>query len=114
MDALAEKLRSMKGWIKFIGIASIVVGALYALTIIGILFAWLPIWIGVVLYQAGERADRYIAEKDERALVEFMGKLNTYFTILGVLILVSIAFTVIAILIGLMVGLSLPHYNFHW
>lgn len=113
MDALAEKLRSMKGWIKFIGITSIVGGAIYALTIIGIIVAWLPIWIGIVLYQAGERADRYIAEKDEKALVEFMGKLNTYFTILGIVILVSFALTVIAVLIAIMVGVSLPHYNFH-
>ncbi len=114
MEALAEKIRSMKGWIKFLGIVSIIGGALYALTIVGILVAWLPIWIGVVLYQAGERADRYLATQDEAALVEFMGKLNTYFTIFGVVTLISIAFTVLVIAIAIAIGISIPHYNFHW
>ncbi len=112
MNPIAEKVKGMKGWVKFLGIVSIVGGALYALTIIGIIIAWLPIWMGVVLYQAGERADRYLASGDESVLVEFLGKLNTYFTIMGVLVLVSIGFSIIAILIALAVGLNMPHHGF--
>ena len=43
MDIVAEKLRSMKGWLKFLGILTIIAGALQVLTIVGIVFAWLPI-----------------------------------------------------------------------
>ncbi len=104
MHPIAEKLKSMKGWLKFLGILSIAGGALYALTIVGIIFAWLPIWIGVVLYQAGERADRYIASEDEAVLVEFMGKLNTYFTILGIAALVGFGLSLVFIVIALIMG----------
>ena len=41
-----------KGWMKLIGVLSIVWGVLSALTIVGLLIAWLPIWMGVVLYQS--------------------------------------------------------------
>ncbi len=49
---LSAPLASGRGWIKFLGILSIVSGALGALSIIGILWAWLPIWLGVLLFQA--------------------------------------------------------------
>jgi hypothetical protein len=34
------------GWMKFLGVVSILEGALAVLTLWGILFAWLPIWPG--------------------------------------------------------------------
>ncbi len=46
-----------KGWLKFLGVLSIIGGVLSALTIVGILVAWLPIWMGVLLFQAGSQAD---------------------------------------------------------
>jgi len=36
--------KDMNGWIKFLGIAAIILGGLYALTIVGIIIAWMPIW----------------------------------------------------------------------
>jgi len=113
MDAIAQKLSSMKGWLKFLGILSIIGGAFQALTIIGIIFAWLPIWMGVILYQAGDKAEQYINAKEEGILVEFMGKLNTYFTIMGVLALVGIGLAVLTIAIAIIAGISLPQYLPH-
>ncbi len=116
MEIIEAKLNSMKGWLKFLGILSIIGGALYVLTIVGILFAWLPIWLGVVLYQAGDRAEQYAKSKDEGTLGEFFAKLNTYFTVLGVVALISIAFTVLGLVLVFTAGISLPHYfsHYHW
>ena len=62
LEQAAAQLRrtavSMGSWLKFLGIVSIVSGALLAFTIIGLIFAWLPIWLGVLLFQAGDRANR--------------------------------------------------------
>jgi hypothetical protein len=57
-DALAVRELSVplfqaKGWLKFLGILSIIGGVFQALTIVGIIYAWIPIWSGVLLHQAG-------------------------------------------------------------
>jgi len=49
---LQNSALKMTGWLKFVGIVTIVSGALAALSVIGIVFAWIPIWLGVLLMQA--------------------------------------------------------------
>ena len=80
-----------KGWLKFLGVLSIVGGVISALTIVGILVAWLPIWMGVLLLQAGGQADSLLMTKDAGRLVTMMDKLRIYFVIQGVLAIVGIA-----------------------
>ena len=79
---------------------------------IGILWAWLPIWIGVILVQAGSRAGEYADRGDAVALTAFMGRLKTYFVISGVMVIVSLALsviTVIAVVVLMAAGLwSMP------
>ncbi len=87
---LSQPLASGKGWMKFVGIVSIVHGALIALTIIGILVAWLPIWMGVLLMQSANAIERAQLSGDADAMKESLARLRTYFVVLGVLILVGI------------------------
>lgn len=79
-----------KGWLKFLGVLSIIGGVLSALTIVGILVAWLPIWMGVLLFQAGSQADNLLLTKDPGRLVAMMNKLRVYFVIQGILALIAI------------------------
>ncbi|NIW79677.1 MAG: hypothetical protein GWN16_09545, partial [Calditrichae bacterium] len=53
---LKRSAGTMSAWLKFLGIVSIISGAVVAITIVGIIIAWLPIWLGVLLFQAGDRA----------------------------------------------------------
>jgi hypothetical protein len=77
------------GWMKFLGVVSILEGALAALTIVGILFAWLPIWLGLLLFKAAEDAE--IASKDDPARLEpFIKRLNKYFMIQGIVTLLGL------------------------
>ena len=107
-------LASAAGWMKFIGIMFIIQGAITALTIIGILIAWLPIWIGVLLLQSAGAAQRSQIQDDANALIEALSRLKTYFVIQGVLYLVGIALMVIyfaffgAVLAAIMHG-NFPH-----
>ena len=75
-------------------------GILTAITIVGIIIAWLPIWLGVLLFQAAGRIDTAFATEDEMSLRESLAKLKTFFVIQGVLLLIYIAIAVGAILLG--------------
>jgi hypothetical protein len=98
-DAQARKnAKGMTGWMKFVGIMTIIGGCLQALSIFGLVIAWLPIWMGVVLTKAGSKAGEYADKGDMAALEGMTGQLKTYFTISGIMIIVSFA---VAIIIGI-------------
>ncbi|MFO7639474.1 MAG: DUF5362 domain-containing protein [bacterium] len=96
--------RGTKGWLKFLGILSIVYGALYALSIVGVVFAWMPIWLGIVMTKAGGRAGDYAERGDQDSLAGYTKQLKTLFTVMGVVTLVSIALGIILGIVGLVVG----------
>ena len=87
--------KAMAGWAKFMGIMTIIAGCLQVLTIFGIVIAWLPIWMGVVLTKAGSKAGEYADKGDMTSLEAMTGQLKTYFVISGVLIIVSFALAAI-------------------
>lgn len=92
---LSQPLASGAGWMKFVGIMFIVQGALTAITIIGILVAWLPIWIGVLVMQSAGAVERASNTGDAAALKESLAKLRTFFVIQGVLYIVGMVLTVL-------------------
>jgi len=99
-DTQARKnAKGMAGWMKFIGIMTIIGGALNALSIVGILWAWVPIWLGVVLNQAGSKASEYAEKGDTASLDGMTGKLRFYFMLSGIVMIISIA-------VGIMVGVA--------
>jgi hypothetical protein len=91
-------MRNSSGWLKFLGIVNIVMGVLIALTIVGIIVAWLPIWMGLLLYRAGSHATQFTFSESGDDLVEALDKLRTYFVlqvILGILVLIQIVFSLL-------------------
>jgi hypothetical protein len=80
--------RGLAGWLKFFGIITIIAGALNALSLVGILWAWLPIWLGVLLVQAGSRAGKYAGTGSEVTLEALLGKLKSYYLITGIVTIV--------------------------
>lgn len=81
-------------WLKFIGVMMIIYGVLIALSIVGIIIAWLPIWLGILLFQAGNAAKDSQLMNDPFMLVEMMKKLKTFFIIQGVLLILGLLFIV--------------------
>jgi len=82
---------NMNGWLKFLGIMMIISGAITAISIVGIIVAWLPIWLGVLLLQAGSRASSAQLTQNPRELVVMMEKLRLFFLILGIVIIIELA-----------------------
>ncbi|MGD8700110.1 MAG: DUF5362 domain-containing protein [Gemmatimonadales bacterium] len=105
IQSLAMPLFESKGWIRLLGVLAIVYGVLVALSIVGIIIAWLPIWMGVLLYKASTSIESAFRDGDEAALMECFGKLKTFFTIQGVLALIGLVVAGIVIVFSLM-GLS--------
>jgi hypothetical protein len=102
----------MKGWLKLLGIVQIVAGILQAVTILGIIWAWLPIWLGIILNSAGNKAQEYVEKGDQQALNDFTGKLKLYFIINGVMMIITLAVIALSLIVVVVLAalgfLSLP------
>jgi len=104
---LSSILYEGKGWIKLVGIVNIVSGAIYALSLVGILFAWIPIWMGILLNKASNEIAIAYENEDDTAMAGAMKNIKTYFIIQGILVLIGLialvgffAFGGLAILAG--------------
>ena len=99
-----------RGWMKLIGVLLIIGGVLYTLTIVGIIIAWLPIWMGVVLFQAGSSSEQAYFNGDKFSLIRSLTQLKLYFTIMGIMTLISIVFSGILIIAFLIGGFAFGDY----
>jgi low temperature requirement protein LtrA len=95
MERVYEELSRASGWMKAMGILSIVGGILSAITIVGIIYAWLPIWMGVIVYQAGKSAQMASTNKDETKLMEVVSKIRLFFLISVIVGIVAYAIVII-------------------
>jgi hypothetical protein len=90
---LSRHLYQAKGWMKLLGVLSIIQGVLMIFSIWGILLCWLPIWIGVVLHRAAGRVEMAYLGGDRSAMREGTEQLQRFFTINGVLALIYVVIT---------------------
>ena len=90
--------KDMNGWIKFLGITAIIGGGLYAISIIGLIVAWLPIWMGIILLKVAN-GSREVAEGKAESFGDMFDSLKTFFILSGVLTIISIVFSVIWMLV---------------
>ncbi len=103
-EKIYEELNRASGWMKFLGILSIISGALTALSLVGIIVAWLPIWLGVLLYQAGNLANSAFFLKDEAKFLQSISKIRLIFMIQGIIAIVGFAISLIVLIIILTTG----------
>jgi hypothetical protein len=89
---LSFPLYNCKGWMKLVGVMSIISGAIAAISIVGIIFAWLPIWTGVLLFQSAKAIEQAYETDSKPAMTRSLSRLKTYFIIMGILTLIGIIF----------------------
>jgi hypothetical protein len=97
---LSTPLYECKGWMKLVGVMSILGGALQVLTIVGIIIAWLPIWTGVLLFQSANAVEEARQSGNPYAMHKSLLKLRTYFIIMGILTLIGIIVMILAFFFG--------------
>jgi hypothetical protein len=98
INGIKQSAASLSGWLKFLGIVNIVIGALTALTLVGIIYAWLPIWMGVLLLQSGNSASNAQIGDNFPELVIMVQKLRTFFILTAVMVIISLAIMIISII----------------
>lgn len=70
-------------WIRLFAACLIFYGALITVTGVGILVAWVPVWIGILLLLVSRTIKTAYEKNDEQALIRSLARLKTIFTILG-------------------------------
>lgn len=101
-------LYSSKGWIKLLGVLMLVYGVLMALSLFGIIIAWLPIWIGILLMQTAGRINEAQITGNKEVLIKAQNSLRIYFTVYGVLALVGLIVGAIVMIVLFSTG-ALTH-----
>jgi hypothetical protein len=101
IQALSEPLYRAKFWMKLVAVMMIIYGALSVLSIVGIIIAWLPIWMGVLLFQSAGQVEKAHLAGDEQAMLTSLAKLKTYFTITGILALIGLILGLLGAIFGL-------------
>lgn len=96
---LIKPIDSARGWMKLLGVLSIIYGVILAISIIGLIIAWLPIWLGVLLWQGADKAEQAETSGNEQDAVEALNKIRTIFTIYGVLALIGLIVAVVYIIV---------------
>ncbi len=99
-------LAAAGGWMKMIAVLCFIGGALNVLSIWGIVIAWLPIWQGVLLWKAAGRAQAALMDGSEMTAEAATKSLKTYFTLMGVMVLLSIIAAVGIMVLAFIIGSS--------
>ena len=99
-------LHDAAGWMKLIGTLAIIYGVLIALTIIGLIIAWLPIWLGVLLNRAANEAQAAARAGDETQAIAATRNLGTIFKVQGVIVLIGLILWGIGILLIILAVVS--------
>ncbi len=94
-----QPLNEAAGWMKLLGTVSIIYGVFAALSIIGLLVAWLPIWMGILLRGAAVEAQAAYATGDELSAATAASKLQTMFKVQGIMALVGLALAAVWLVI---------------
>ncbi len=93
-------LYQAKGWMKLLGVVMIVQGVIAAISLVGIIICWLPIWLGVLLFKAAGAIEGAQLSGNKQLLIESLNKLKTYFLINGVLMLIVLVFVGLSMLLA--------------
>jgi len=88
---LASVLARGSGWMKFFAVLMFVFSGIELLFSLGmaIVFVWLPIWLGVILWGAGSRASQAAASGSEADLTAALDKIRFFFKLYGILMIVG-------------------------
>jgi hypothetical protein len=117
IQELSAPLYQARGWLKFLGVLSIIGGIVQVITIAGIISGALSIWMGVLLFQAGTSIETAGHLGDRFAFLNSLGHLKTYFMIQGILTLLAIILVLAAVCIMVILPImgvtlfSLPSIN---
>ena len=113
---LSAPLYRVKGWLKFVGVMLIIDGIFLVFSVVGIVVAWVPIWLGILCFQSARAIENANHSDSEESMMRSLSKLATGIIIVGVVNLVSIVVVIVLIFIfggiaGLMSMVDVSHFG---
>jgi hypothetical protein len=110
---LASVLTAAGFWMKLFALLMIISGVAMIIGTfgLGIIIAWLPIWLGTLLWTSASRAQRALASGSERDLLDSLDRLRVYFKLNGILILIYLVILVAFLVLSISVPSILPQGN---
>ena len=94
---LTQKMSGARFWMYLIGILMIIGGVAEAISIVGLVIAWLPAWLGVFLCMAATSLGQADMMGDSDKLQQMLGRLKLYFVVQGVATLIGIVVGIIGL-----------------
>ena len=91
-------------WMKLLAITMFLLGLLLTISIVGLLIAWLPLWQGINLCGAANRAKQAVYTGSEHDLIQALDKIRRSFTIGFFLIVALGIFYLVLTAVGMMMG----------
>ncbi len=98
-EGIAREARNMGGWLKLLGIAKIIQGALLIITIVGALPGAITVWEGLLLNRASNGSMKVSAGNLRFMEKEMLSPLRIYFIIQGVIVVLVVG--------GFILGISM-------
>ena len=100
-----QPLINNRKWLKIIGVFAFGYGILYIVSIVGILWCWIPIWFGVLLFQTSSSLEKFELAGDEDDAMLSVEKLALLFKIIAILLIVIFVLTLLVFIFAIfMVG----------
>ncbi len=87
---ISQSLADGAGWMKFLGVLSILGGVSQVLSVVGLISGGLQIWMGILLFQAASSAEQARATGDAYALSSALSNVKTFFMLNGIFALIGI------------------------
>lgn len=112
--SIVENVRATIPWLKVMGVVNIVGGALGVLTIWGVIFAWLPIWLGVVLLKTARQAEACAQSGDAAGLTALTRWFRTCFFVGSIAAIVGLVLAALGTVTATVIGLGFSRWLLHW
>jgi hypothetical protein len=93
-------LYQVQGWLKLLGVVMIVEGVISIFTIIGIIWSWVLIWMGILLFKAATSAGVAQLNGEKEQLIQSLRRLKTFFMINGILMLIGLISMVVMLIVS--------------
>lgn len=93
------------GWMKFLAVLMFLQGFALAVSVVGLVICWLPVWVGVLLWQSANRGGSAYVERSTVALSQSLSKLKLMFTVYAVLKIIVVTATLVFMFMCMGIGL---------
>uniref|UniRef100_A0A7C4GG60 DUF5362 domain-containing protein n=1 Tax=candidate division WOR-3 bacterium TaxID=2052148 RepID=A0A7C4GG60_UNCW3 len=112
--SVIDNIRSTIPWLKVMGVVNVVGGGLGVLTVWGVIFAWLPIWLGIVLLKTARQAEAWTRNGDPAGMESLTRWLRTCFFVGSIAAIVGLVLAALGTVTATVIGLGFGRWLLHW